>query len=218
MKRKTYTREELISFIHKFVETEKRLPKQRDFLNNPSYPSNKQYIREFGSWSQVLIDLKYVESNKKTVNKNVHICRTCGKEFRAYGKRAYCSHECRYKDKTKYTKDTKGTNSQAYRKVAFRNYDWKCAICGFQEYTEYTKGTNYNKYPVILDVHHLDHDRTNNCADNLVILCPTCHALIHRKIYVNVRRHKLFKKILYEVSPVFGGKQIPIQELHMEHY
>lgn len=31
--------------------------------------------------------------------------------------------------------------------------------------------------PPILQVAHLDQDRTNNAASNLAILCPTCHRL-----------------------------------------
>ena len=35
-------------------------------------------------------------------------------------------------------------------------------------------------YDQTLDLHHIDEDRANNEPDNHVILCPNCHALIHR--------------------------------------
>lgn len=30
------------------------------------------------------------------------------------------------------------------------------------------------------DIHHIDHDRTNNDLGNLALLCCNCHAAIHR--------------------------------------
>lgn len=43
----------------------------------------------------------------------------------------------------------------------------KCEECG------------YCKHPEILAVHHKDGNRSNNAIDNLVILCPNCHAIEH---------------------------------------
>lgn len=58
---------------------------------------------------------------------------------------------------------------KTYRTIAFRNYQHKCADC------------NYDAVKDILVVHHIDEDRSNNDKSNLVILCPNCHALRHRK-------------------------------------
>ena len=35
----------------------------------------------------------------------------------------------------------------------------------------------WNGYPIPLEVHHVDGDKTNNELSNLQILCPNCHAL-----------------------------------------
>ncbi|WP_291321663.1 HNH endonuclease signature motif containing protein [Desulfonatronospira sp.] len=51
-----------------------------------------------------------------------------------------------------------------YRKLAFDAYDPLCAHCGFG-------------VPAVLEVAHIDGDRTNNAVDNLVILCPNCHKM-----------------------------------------
>lgn len=51
-----------------------------------------------------------------------------------------------------------------YRKLAFAHYDPLCAHCGFG-------------VPAVLEVAHLDCDRTNNDVVNLVILCPNCHKM-----------------------------------------
>lgn len=57
-----------------------------------------------------------------------------------------------------------------YSKVAFESYPHKCMICG------------YKKYKSVLEVHHRDEDRSNNIPENLMILCPTCHRLVHLEI------------------------------------
>lgn len=54
-----------------------------------------------------------------------------------------------------------------YRVTAKENLPNCCAECG------------YDKYPEVLQVHHIDRDRSNNDIENLVILCPTCHEVDH---------------------------------------
>lgn len=51
-----------------------------------------------------------------------------------------------------------------YRKLAFETYDPVCAHCGFG-------------IPSVLEVAHIDCDRSNNDIGNLVILCPNCHKM-----------------------------------------
>ena len=51
-----------------------------------------------------------------------------------------------------------------YRKLAFDHYDPVCAHCGFG-------------IPAVLEVAHIDCNRQNNDACNLVILCPNCHKM-----------------------------------------
>lgn len=65
-----------------------------------------------------------------------------------------------------------GIDPKLYKKVIE-----KCAIC------------NFNK---IIEMHHLDHDKTNNSEDNLAGLCPNHHKMVHMKahqkeIFVNLR-------------------------------
>jgi predicted restriction endonuclease len=56
-----------------------------------------------------------------------------------------------------------------YRKLAFAHYEQLgqivCAHCGFG-------------IRDVLEVAHLDCDRSNNDVSNLVILCPTCHKML----------------------------------------
>jgi hypothetical protein len=66
-----------------------------------------------------------------------------------------------------------------YRKLAFDQYPPICAYCGFG-------------IPEILEVAHLDGDRSSNETENLVILCPNCHkmhdiGLISTEIIIKMR-------------------------------
>ncbi len=51
-----------------------------------------------------------------------------------------------------------------YRKLAFDNYLPICSFCGFGVKS-------------VLEVAHLDGNRSNNELKNLAILCPTCHRM-----------------------------------------
>lgn len=42
-----------------------------------------------------------------------------------------------------------------------------CEICGIIE---------WNGRPLTMQIHHKDGDNTNNTLDNLIIICPNCHA------------------------------------------
>lgn len=58
-------------------------------------------------------------------------------------------------------------NKIEYRNHALKHLPNQCNICG------------YNKFLSVLEVHHIDRDRTNNSIENLEILCPNCHAERH---------------------------------------
>ncbi len=64
------------------------------------------------------------------------------------------------------------TNRYLYLKKLTR----KCVICGFNE---------------IVELHHLDKNRKNNCRDNLIGLCPNHHKMFHTIKY----REKILKKL-----------------------
>jgi hypothetical protein len=57
--------------------------------------------------------------------------------------------------------------AEDYRTKAFLAYPPECRQCGWKE------------YPQVLEVNHIDCDRTNNDLSNLEILCPTCHRVFH---------------------------------------
>jgi 5-methylcytosine-specific restriction endonuclease McrA len=112
--------------------------------------------------------------------RTIHICANCGKEF------LLNAHRTNKKNATVYRFCSRGCKDNAqrldgscpeirpshyksgecvYRKRAFEYYLHKCAYCGYNEIVD------------ILQVHHLDRNRLNGCITNLMILCPTCHAI-----------------------------------------
>ena len=118
------------------------------------------------------------KSKKKRVTLN---CAYCGKEFERIeshlGKSKsglyFCCRDC--KDKGQQLENGLGlrkeTGLYAYREAAMRVYDHKCAVCG------------WNLDDRVLEVHHIDSDRSNNTIENLLVLCPICHKFITLNIY-----------------------------------
>lgn len=84
----------------------------------------------------------------------------------------FCNKICKDEGQ-KYIKEIQpdhyGTADPAntYRKLAFDNQPHHCQMCG------------YDTNKAALVVHHIDHNRTNNSLDNLIILCANCHAIEH---------------------------------------
>ena len=72
-----------------------------------------------------------------------------------------------------------GTTSKNYRDVAFRNYEHKCAVCGWDEDVD------------ILEVHHIDENREHNELENLIILCPICHRKLTFHKYKLLNREQI---------------------------
>ena len=105
-------------------------------------------------------------------------CKNCNKEIKQ--DKQFCSQECfnefKYKEYIRKWKNglVDGLSgyavSKTIRKYLFEKYNNMCAQCGWGE-----KNPTTGKVP--LEVHHQDGDYTNNTEDNLILLCPNCHAL-----------------------------------------
>jgi len=68
----------------------------------------------------------------------------------------------RLKDWSNYSK------IESIKKHLLKKKNHKCEICEL---------TKWQKYPITLEVHHIDGDRTNNNYENLQLLCCNCHAM-----------------------------------------
>lgn len=93
-------------------------------------------------------------------------CLYCNKVINK-GSKKYCSVACLQM----YRAEEAIKNGTASW-VTIRNYllktNRKCSDCGL---------TEWNGQPIPLEIHHKDGDSKNNKFDNLVLICPNCHAL-----------------------------------------
>lgn len=97
------------------------------------------------------------------------ICKCCGSEFifegrldtKAYEKAQFCKRSCA-NNRQEWWDD----NATHYRTIAFRHWDEKCALCGFDK---------------VVAVHHIDESKENNSYRNLIPLCPNHHEMLHSK-------------------------------------
>ncbi len=131
-------------------------------------------------------------------DKNFITCDYCGKKYPIALSRLektkyhFCSRECKdnaqslssgekFQDlRPEHYGMAEGVYS--YRNKAFRNYPHKCSVCGWDEDVD------------VLEVHHINEDRSDNSLDNLIILCPICHRKLTNHKYELVDRSTIIKK------------------------
>lgn len=103
-------------------------------------------------------------------------CCICGtKERKLRGR--YC-HPCDYKRNKEWfdERHKRRRESKYYNgKINKSKYYIKAKI----HYGEFCADCGWNKFPEVLQVHHIDRNVKNNSLDNLVVLCPTCHNTRH---------------------------------------
>lgn len=114
------------------------------------------------------------------MDKIENYCLNCGNKL-SKTNQLYCNNRCQqdfqYKQyinrwKAGIENGMRGEYqiSSHIRRYLFEKYDNKCEKCGLCE-------VNPSTGCVPLEVHHIDGDYTNNTEDNLLLLCPNCHAL-----------------------------------------
>jgi hypothetical protein len=96
--------------------------------------------------------------------KNKKYCVVCGKQLtqkQFWYKNTTCSCACSNKHFA-YLRN-KPEKYKNYRTIGFYHNGNKCENCGYNEHD-------------ILQIHHIDKNRKNNKKENLIVLCPNCHA------------------------------------------
>ena len=90
-------------------------------------------------------------------------CQVCGNTFT--GKKQTCSYAC---SNTRFRSGENNGNwkQETYRTTCFLHHEKKCVICDEDK---------------IVEVHHLNEDKTDNRPENLIPLCPTHHQYFHSK-------------------------------------
>lgn len=138
-------------------------------LNLPLKGQTLQLISEYIIHYQLSIDHFSRNIKNKIYPDIIKECPSCKKDFTTQlghpREKTTCSHSCA----NSYFRSGKDNpnfkhGSSIYRSLI--NVE-KCNRCGYKE------------YPEILQVHHINRDRTNNAPENLETLCPNCHTLDH---------------------------------------
>lgn len=103
---------------------------------------------------------------------NAEIEKTPSEIKKSKSGNVFCNKSCATSfNNTKYKSGKNNPNYKHgegvdYAKIAFRNYEASCTICG------------HDSKPS-LQAHHIDEDRKNNLVENLIILCANCHCEVH---------------------------------------
>lgn len=99
-----------------------------------------------------------------------------------------------------FTKDSKISSSKIKDKILKNNIrPHKCEMCGQTEWK-----INNEIFPIPLQAHHIDGDRSNNTLENIQILCPNCHSFTDNFCR---RKHKQNKDMCY-----FNPKEISLKK------
>lgn len=117
---------------------------------------------------------KHGQTNNKCIDCGKKItfqrkrCRKCWIKYVVKNKLRKGTNSNFYKDGTGYNPYTKEFTLKLREKIRIRDDD-KCVICGM------TKKEHYKKYNRNLEVHHIDHDKTNCKKSNLETRCKRCN-------------------------------------------
>lgn len=151
---------------------------------------NKHKIRKKETNEKIANSVKqYFKQNPKEYT---YTCEKCGKTFILNNKirkdrHVYCN-DC--KRKVVHAKDLSELNTitdvskRTITKI-LRRANVKCSICGWNEST--------------CDIHHIIHkkDGGSDNMDNLIVVCPNCHRIIHTTDKYNtelLQQHSLDKE------------------------
>lgn len=130
------------------------------------------------------IDISHFDSGAdkhRKYEKVTKICPVCSNEFEALKnkrEKQTCSHSC---SNSFFRSGINHPNwkESAYRTTCFKNHKKMCVIC--EEFR-------------IVDVHHLDENKSNNKPENLVPLCRTHHAYWHSR-YRNLIKPQILEYV-----------------------
>lgn len=132
---------------------------------------------------------KNCQSKNQMKGKSV-TCFTCNKEIYKSPKELkgsksgnyFCSRSCQTQWRNKVFSEERSTHwvngKSVYRNILLRTAETpKCLICNLSDSR-------------VLNVHHKDHNRSNNAVSNLVWLCMNCHYLVHRSSELDQKMRK----------------------------
>lgn len=147
-----YTNTDVVRKLH-LVENGKSLKLVKDYIS--AHNLNCEHFKAY----------KQTPKYKRIIK----ICPVCSNSFETLEnhkrEKTTCSYACSntyFRSKEKHPNYTTGVGS--YRNKILKI---KCNRC------------EYKDIPEILQIHHIDRNRANNCITNLEVLCPNCHCIEH---------------------------------------
>ena len=107
-------------------------------------------------------------------------------------------------NKEKYNADFSYNGKGSHKKVLIKERGYKCESCNLSEWLS---------EPIPLELEHKDGDNKNNIKDNLLLLCPNCHAKtkFYRGRNINTGKLKVTdEEILKELKKGLTNRQVLI--------
>jgi len=159
-------------------------------LGYSEHSRNKAALTEFVRKNPILSLNHFFKGGGKPATYEDRVCPVCNKVFTIISSqererlKTTCSKECgnTYFKSGKRNPNYKGIEAKDYLVKADRYGLNECCVCGEKE---------------VLDIHHIDLDPSNNEIANLLPVCPTHHAYIHRGKYFLIE-----EKILEYLSSI----------------
>ena len=149
-------------------------PTPKKILNSIDEIKIKEAVKNNLSWAGVLRSLglkptsgNYTQIKGKVKNLNLNTSHFTGKLWNK-GKKVGSSHQ-KYQLKDILVKDSTYPSSKLNKRLQDEGLkEHKCEICG---------KTEWNGFPIPLELHHKNGDHFDNRLENLQLVCPNCHSL-----------------------------------------
>lgn len=175
-----YTRSLIISYLKSVAKAIGKSPTYRDLVKIPG-PSPRTIVRHFGTWAKALKEAgirpqtnQLMKGEKTFIRQNWR--RMTDKQI---ANKLNISLEVikYYRINFNLWKNRKGTSKQKHKADGMRVYGKSCEVCNLP----------------ITELHHIKPKSSK--IEDWSILCPTCHAVVTRKLVVVKDRLDLKRKL-----------------------
>lgn len=191
--KKDYSKKDIIEYLKGIQKALGRSPSSRD-LNKFPGPAPRTIIRRFGYWSKALKEAGMRPQTHQLQKGERTLIRMNWRKMtdEEIAKKLGVTETVikYYRMNYNLWKYRKKTAKSTYRKEALKIYGEKCEICGIG----------------ICEWHHIIPKSTK--SDDWCILCPTCHAVITRKLMSIDSRDELMTKLLPFMKKLYSELKI----------